>query len=480
MTWLHNWTGLVIGWLVLAIAVAGTLAVFRQELDAWCHPELARGAIDQAAAGAAAVRWLGAHAAGAPGWYLDLADARSPGTLAFWTGRGAFLSRMLSPVTGAPDGIRASLGGEFFFRFHFELQLPYPWGRLIAAVAAEMLLTVLVTGIIAHRRIFKDFFTLRTAKGQRSWLDGHVVLGVLALPFHLMITVTGIVTLAALLLPWGGLAAHRGDRAALAHDLYPAIVRPASGHAAPLAPFAPMLRTAAERFDGAGISTVSIANPGDAAQLVTVSAGEGLSLGVQQHTMTFDGTTGRMIGEFVERRAAMRVYDVLYGLHLGRFAGAASRWLYFLSGLMLSATIATGLVLWVAKPRRAHGVGYRLVERLNAGVIAGMPLAFALFLVANRLLPGTLAARETVEVRCLFVAWVAALLIAATRSAARGWPLLLGLAAAACGAVPVADLTTVGLPGGIAAFDGVAIGVDGVALLFALLFGATAYRLRAR
>ncbi len=474
MTWLHNWTGLVIGWLVLVIAAAGTLAVFRQELDAWCHPELARGAIDQAAAGAAAVRWLGTHAAGAPGWYLDLADARSPGTLAFWSAPGGFVSRMLSPLTGTPDGIRASLGGEFFYRLHFELQLPYPWGRLIAAVAAEMLLTVLVTGIVAHRRIFKDFFTLRTGKGQRSWLDGHVVLGVLALPFHLMITVTGIVTLAALLLPWGGLAAHRGDAAAMARDLFPAIVRPASGRAAPLAPLAPMLRAAAARFGGAGIANVSIVNPGDAAQLVSVSAGEGRVIAVQRHEITFDGTTGRMLAEHVERRPAMRVYDTLYGLHLGHFAGLASRWLYFLSGLMLTATIVTGLILWVAKPRRMRGFGYHLVERLNVGFVAGMPMAFAVFLLANRLLPVTLAARDTAEVRCLFLAWGAALIGAALVPATRGWPLILAFAAAACVAVTVADLVTIGAPG-----DGVAIGVDAVAAGFALLFGLVAWRLRA-
>ncbi len=472
MTWLHNWSGLVVGWLLLTIAAAGTLSVFRQELDAWCHPELRRGAIDQATAGAAAIRWLGIHAAKAPSWYLDLADARSPGTLAFWSdGPAHYIQRMLSPITGSPDGIRDSLGGEFFYRFHFELQLPYPWGRLLAASAAMAMLTTLITGIVAHRRIFKDFFTLRTGKGQRSWLDGHVALGVFALPFHLMISFTGAVTLANLLMPLPGLAAYRGDAAAMTKGLYPSIVRAPSGQRASLVPIASLLRDAAARFGGAGISTLSVTNPGDAAQTVTVSAGEGLGLAVQQHDLTYDGTSGRLLGEHVERRPAVRIYDVLYGLHMGRFAGLASWWFYFLSGLMLTATIATGTILWTAKQRRRHRFGYRLVERLNIGFIAGLPIGFAGFLLANRLLPLGMADRATVEVRWTFCLWGAALVFAAIRRSNRAWPELLGVAALMCVAVVLVDLPLF-VP------DGVSIGVDAVLLVFAGSFGATAVWLR--
>jgi uncharacterized iron-regulated membrane protein len=58
---------------------------------------------------------------------------------------------------------RDSRGGEFFYRFHFELQMPYPWGRWLATFCAIMLLG-LVTGIITHKKIFKEFFTFRPGK----------------------------------------------------------------------------------------------------------------------------------------------------------------------------------------------------------------------------------------------------------------------------------------------------------------------------
>ena len=40
MAWLHTWAGLIFGWLLFAIFVTGTLAVFDKELDHWMQPEI--------------------------------------------------------------------------------------------------------------------------------------------------------------------------------------------------------------------------------------------------------------------------------------------------------------------------------------------------------------------------------------------------------------------------------------------------------
>src|SRR3546814_15120576 len=54
------------------------------------------------------------------------------------------------------------------------------------------MLIAILSGIVTHKKIFADFFMLRFGKGQRSWLDAHNVAEVFALPFHLMITYTGL------------------------------------------------------------------------------------------------------------------------------------------------------------------------------------------------------------------------------------------------------------------------------------------------
>lgn len=445
MTWLHDWAGLVLGWLLFAIALAGSLSVFRQEIGNWARPEAAAGPYDTAMSGEAAVRWLAANAPGSSGWYVQPADARGNATLAIWSTPKGFEQHWVDPRTGAAGAIRETLGGDFFYRLHFELQLPFPWGRIIAGSAAMLLVLTIVSGIIAHRRFFADFFTFRPGKGQRSWLDAHNLLGVTALPFHLMIAFTGALTLANLIMPWAANSLYRGDTAAQFAELYPSTFnRPVAGRPAALAPIAQMLRTAKQRL-GTDIAQINVANPGDAAAVVTVVAAEDARIGVSRAAINFDGPSGRILSVHDERRPAMRTFDFLYGLHTARFGEWLTRWLYFLSGLGLTAVIATGLLLWTAK-RRVHrqGLGFAIVERLNIGFVAGTPIAFAAFFLANRLLPVGLAGRQDMEVRTLFWCWGAVLLFAAIRTPARAWRDLLWTAAAACAGIMAIDLFTDG------------------------------------
>jgi hypothetical protein len=330
----------------------------------------------------------------------------------------------------------------------------------------------ILTGIVAHRRFFADFFTFRPNKGQRSWLDAHNLLGVAALPFHLLIALTGAITLANLLMPWGAVAGYRGDMAAIRHDLYPAeVMRAPSGHAAPLTPIAPLLREAERRFGGA-IGQVAILNPGDTSAVITVTQAGDDRIPIQSHAISFDGTNGRILAEHIERRPALVTFNALYGLHTARFADGLTRWLYFVSGLMLAGMIGTGLILWTTKRRdNRRGAGFALVERLNIGFVAGTPTAFAAFFLANRLLPINLPYREAAESHALFWTWGALLVFAALRRADRAWRELLALAVISCAAIPAVDLL-----GGTARWDGATIGTAAVALICAISLGYAAYR----
>ena len=49
------------------------------------------------------------------------------------------------------------------------------------------MLVALVSGVVVNKRIFKDFFTFRRGKGQRSWLAAPNACGVLPLPSLFMI-----------------------------------------------------------------------------------------------------------------------------------------------------------------------------------------------------------------------------------------------------------------------------------------------------
>ena len=40
MSWLHTWASLILGWLLYAIFLTGTLSFFQNEITIWMKPEL--------------------------------------------------------------------------------------------------------------------------------------------------------------------------------------------------------------------------------------------------------------------------------------------------------------------------------------------------------------------------------------------------------------------------------------------------------
>lgn len=484
MAWLHSWSGLVLGWLLFAIAATGTATVFKSEIGDWMRPELSASADPQAAL-AAAVDYLAVTAPAAPGWYLTAPDDRTASTIVSYetkeaNGEAGYRVEALDPVTGSAKGIRDTLGGEFFYRFHFELQLPYPWGRMLASAAAMLMLIALISGIITHRRIFADFFTLRPGKGKRSWLDAHNVLGVLALPFHLMITFTGILTLVTMTLPWAEVANYGSNSAAFYAEASPGFYsRPRTERAVPLGDIAAMLADARRQFGGGQIGRIAIDNPGDAGTVMLVTRHDGDQLAYAASILAYDAVTGRLLSRYVEARPAKRTFDVLYGLHMGRFAPEFSRWLYFLCGFALSATIATGMVLWTAGRTRDRGLGHQLVERLTVGAIGGLPLAMVAFLWANRLLPIAATGRADQEVRCFFITWGLALLFGLVRTPRRGWIELMGLTALAWLLLPILSGAVTGrwLPLSVWHGDWLFAGVDLVAIALGAVAAAIAVKI---
>ncbi|WP_242146210.1 PepSY-associated TM helix domain-containing protein [Sphingomonas sp. BAUL-RG-20F-R05-02] len=429
MAWLHGWTGLLLGHVLYLMAFAGTLSMFKPEISRWMRPENT-AQVDSVRAITAATDWLSHNAADAPAWYLTAPDARTNTIDAYFTQGGKIVLRALDPTTGAPV-LRETLGGEFFYRLHFELELPYPWGRTLASLAAATMLIALISGIVAHRRFFRDFFTFRADKGQRSWLDAHNVLGVFALPFHLMITLTGILTLLSLSMPWPGVSGYGADMPAMFHELAPGGVdRPAAGRHARLGAVADMMRDAQVRCGGA-VGRVTILNPGDAAAVASFTCADAAQIATNAGVASYDAVSGRLLNAWIEHRPAITAYSWLYGLHVARFAPLPLRWLYFFGGAMLTLAIATGLILWTVKRRdRLPDHANRLLARVNAGVIVGVPAGALALLWANRLLPLGSGGRAGAEVTAALATAGVVLVVTSALPERLRWPLpFAGLAA---------------------------------------------------
>src|SRR5690606_24831509 len=81
---------------------------------------------------------------------------------------------------------------SFLVDTHVRLHVPDPWGLLLTGVMGLAMLVAAVSGLLIHRHLFKDIFTLRRkAHPVLVDRDGHSVAGTWSLPFAFLLAFTG-------------------------------------------------------------------------------------------------------------------------------------------------------------------------------------------------------------------------------------------------------------------------------------------------
>ena len=477
MAWLHTWAGLIVSWMLFAIFLGGTLACFDKELDYWMRPalrHLAPGPTSMDAA-AASLRTMAPHA---DTLYLRPPDARDPSIHGFvFEPSKAYLDVALNPRDG--KRIPATVGGNFFFDLHYSLQAG-KLGSYLVGLAGMLMLLALISGVIIHRRVFKDFFVFRPrAGGQRAWLDGHNFTGVLGLPFHLMIAYTGVIIMMSNYMYAGVQIGYRGDLVRY-YDALSGAPKIVEQHRPPdhVASLDAILNDAVRRLGGP-VASLEVEHIHDASITVSaLAAGNGKVAGGLR-TLVYDGAQGSFRSEVSAPPAAYRVYQFLSGLHRVQFGGTAIRWLYFLLGATGSVMLATATQVWIKKRSRQAGAaglrsGYGLVKILNVAVIAGMPVASAALLWANRLLPYDLPDRANLEAESFCASWLLAAVWGALRlQRGKPWRDLFAVTAVLLLALPLMNALTQprsSLLASVADRDWVLVGVDVTSFVLGLGF----------
>ena len=396
MAWVHTWFGLVLGYVLMVCFFFGALSVFDREIDRWAIPETRFAAQPMPSFDSVlkpVFDRLGPHPDD-----IEATQSRVIGPLphpdtmpmqslyAYTTHRDPVLRigaefgipnkpksafddhlhvhgwATIDPRSGAvlPEG-RLKIGSEFYFPLHYSLHLTWlNLGYWIVGLAALMMLAALVTGVVMHRKIFREFFTVRPWRQTlRGTLDLHNLTGVVALPFHFFFAFTGLVIFAAIYLPVSDTLLKplhdrheviEAERTGLAHE--------PAGIAAPLASVDAMVAEAKRRWaarDMPGeVGYLFIDHLGDRNGYVSVYRAGNDQVALVGQGVHFEAATGRVIREDPPPNAVQSVQEFLTGLHLQHFRHWPLRWLYVVGGLLGSACIATGFVFFVEKRRQQH------------------------------------------------------------------------------------------------------------------------------
>src|SRR3990167_8332130 len=491
MLWLHSALGLACVGLLFVVFFMGSLSIYDSELDRWMLPQTRLKA-------PAAELSLGRHVlpevehltAGQAleQWYVELPSSRVPVLrLQTWDLQGQGQSYFIDPGTGRSLAAAGSQGGDFFYRFHYMLHLEAGrLGLLLVGMASMAGLLVIVAGLLIHVRLFKDFFSFRPDKAPRRLLDLHNLSGVFALPFFLVILLSGLVINFPQYIPAGILSIYQEQAGEFDGEARASFSRPPSGQAGNLASLEAMAVQARNIWQDGEPAFVRVWHPSDAQAYVEISRSLAKRLSLDAETLYFDGASGQLLHQ-ARLQPAASTYSLLAGLHVAHFQQPLLRALYFLAGMSGCLMLASGLLYWTEKRRREplHDRSeVRLVTALSASLIGGLPLATLAMLVANQLLAQTLANRASWEVVIFFSAWLGAVLHATAgvcRSAAHRAPWREQCAIIALLALAAVLLNAWNANGhplqALAAGQGAVAGVDGMLLLTAVLAAWTCKRL---
>ncbi len=450
MAWLHTWFGLVLGFVLMVVFFFGALSVFDREIDRWAIPEtrfepqpmpsfdkvlrpvfesmqpdpgqieLARSRVD----GPMATHFPVAKTWGAYTTHRDpvlgvfagfeLPNAKDPDDIIWGT-------RTIDPRTGKtlPDD-QLKIGSQFFYPLHYSLNINWrELGTWIVGFAALVMLVALVSGVIVHRKLFRELFTFRPGKNtQRSVLDLHNLTGVVALPFHFVFAFSGLLIFGGTYFPIGH------TQLKPLHDLHEVLEsqetglpHERAGVPGRLASVDAMMAEAQRRWQARGmageVGFLTVRHVGDANAYVSIYRAGTDRIALTGEGIHFNAATGEVMREDPPPTVAQHINTFLTGLHLQHFRHWTLRWLYLMGGLLGCVCIATGFLFFVEKRKRQHAAqglrGARWVDGFAVSAVTGMLVAALAMLVANRLLPADLPGRGDWEQYAFWAAWALAL-----------------------------------------------------------------------
>lgn len=374
---LHGWLALPVWALLFFVCLTGTLSVVSHEI-AWLVDSRVRApnpdGLEPIGFGeiAAAVRSEYAEAAVL---YINRRSPYLANSVIVGLPDVPSATAYVNQYTGEVQGlIRGITFPEFMRSLHGWLLLPWTKGTsigyyLVGAMGVVML-GLLVTGIVVHKRILRTFHKpiLRRNRGARVWWgDVHRLLGAWCVWFVLTVGITGTWFLAQGVM-W--------DTEVFFEAVPPAIARvdlPTLPSGSTQPPVDLDAAVAAARLEVPDLDVKWIYLPDNAFSPVTVVGKQGFPLMSDYAAAAYVEPYGSAVMESreVSDLGTVGLIDNLADpLHFGNWGGLWSRAVWFVFGMGLSTLVLSGFLIWTKRTLRAT-----IGDGSFADVPAATPLA---------------------------------------------------------------------------------------------------------
>lgn len=397
MVAVHGWSGIVLGLLLYAVILTGMVAVFAHEIGEWSAGHVERRSVFERPVDQS-VRVLADRTPAPFRHDVSLFEVGDRNLGAFFhkhetkpngevVERGVYYQldaqgRVVSETQGLAEDLFGPRNDDALSSFlvdtHVRLHLPNPWGLLLTGILGLAMLVAAISGLLIHRHLFKDIFTLRQkANPVLVDRDRHSVAGTWSLPFAFVLAFTGsfFSFFGTIGVPIVAVAAFGGDQEALSETVFGV---PGKEDPTPAA-VGNLDRVAADSITRAGTAPtfITIEHFGQADAKITTFHNPN-SGDIQPLTLLYNGAAGtfdRVKPAIGATPSAGGTLTAIMGpLHFGNFAGMLSKAIWFGLGFAMCYVTLTGLRLWLARRRE----GIRSLDWLERSVTVigfGLPVA---------------------------------------------------------------------------------------------------------
>ncbi|MFJ3460082.1 PepSY-associated TM helix domain-containing protein [Achromobacter spanius] len=500
----HTWTGILTGMALFIAFYAGALTLFKDPIARWAspRPDVAMAPLDTAPDLIA--RTLAARPDVAKGFTIHLQSTENVPARMAWEVRDPkaddhdessvqhYVARLDADGAVQIGKAEPSGLGNFIDVLHRVVGLPADSdpNRWFMGIVASLYAIALVSGVIVLLpSLVKDFFALRVGKNRkRMWLDAHNVVGIVSLPFHIVMALSSVV-----------FAFHDGiydiqDRLMYAGKLESVFQRGggAAPDAAPRDPSAMLppqallqhARKVSPTFEPIALQYTQVTAP-RAIVRIWGKDPAAVSPRARGGFVAMDPYSGKVLNtDYLPGRqdAANLWVSSFFALHMASFGGAAVQWLYFVLGLAGAWLFYSGNLLWIESRRKradrrsgavpVQRLDTRVMASATVGVCLGSVCGMSLMMVAAKGLQGHVADLDAWIKGLYYAAFFAAIAWSFLRGGAAAAVHLLWLAAAFTLAIPLTSLLGALAPStGLWAHTSPAtLGVDATALAMALGF----------
>ncbi len=471
---LHTWVGVLAGMALFIAFFAGALTMFERQVARWLTPPgggvvaLAPEDVDRLLP-----ELYAGHPAATAGTLLKLSPDGSTITSITWS-QPALEGEDAAPWRAMVDGQGALVAepaprsdfADFIDVLHQTAGIPgmvghEPAGVLFMGVVSVLYVLALISGLVVLLpTLARDFMAMRhDASNKRFWLDAHNAIGVVSLPFHLVIALTAIV-----------FAFHDPIYGAMQKSIYgdrPLFERPAT-HPLPeqgtdnLLPVASLLERIGEEAPGfqvAELELLNVATPRAMLRVAGTGPGGELLRGPDYGYLILQPYTGAPIYTAMvpgQPGTWLAPVTTFFALHFGNFGGNFMRWIYFFMGLAGAFVFYSGNLIWVEsrrKRQRRNGGpveqkrSARVLAALTVGVCLGSVAGVGLSLVSAKWLWGSVDHLDAWHAGIYYTVFLACVAWALTVGAPRAGRQLLLLCAGVALLIPLTSLVAAVFPG---------------------------------